>query len=195
MCAMHYARWHRHGDPNIVHRVNRLDPKLFWATVTVGFNGCWIWTGPLRGEYGSVRVGQQSIPAHRYAYELEYGEYDRALHVCHKCDNPPCVNPDHLFLGTAADNVADMVAKGRNRTGKNHPFYGRKVEHSPEFKAVVSAKMRGARNHQAKLNDVDAVEILRSGMSRKEAAERYGISLQTASDLIAGRTWKHLHEG
>lgn len=76
--------------------------------------GCWEWFGTLdRYGYGVFKNGRKSIKAHRYSYELHYGNFDKKLHVLHHCDNPRCVNPDHLFLGTNRDNVADRTAKKR----------------------------------------------------------------------------------
>lgn len=75
---------------------------------------CWNWLGTLdRYGYGKFQIGRKTIKAHRYSYELYHGPFDSKLHVLHRCDNPRCVNPDHLFLGTNRDNVADRTAKKR----------------------------------------------------------------------------------
>lgn len=78
-------------------------------------NGCMEWQGVRRKDgYGVLFVGKRRVSAHRYSYQLHYGvTLDSLQLVCHKCDNPPCANPDHLFIGTHQDNVADMIAKGR----------------------------------------------------------------------------------
>lgn len=77
-------------------------------------SGCWIWTANATGDgYGLILVDRKRQYAHRFSYRLHYGELDKALHVLHRCDVPYCVNPDHLFLGTQADNMRDMRRKNR----------------------------------------------------------------------------------
>jgi hypothetical protein len=92
------------------------DVCLFWAKVdkSRGPNGCWLWQGRRRGTPCTAKVGDTVISAHRAAYTITNGPIPHGLCVCHKCDLPSCVNPAHLFLGTHADNVRDMYAKGRH---------------------------------------------------------------------------------
>lgn len=89
----------------------------FWDRKTVTESGCWEWIGSKRHfGYGQVYFkGRPGRKAHRVAWERTYGPIPEGMGVLHKCDNPPCINPDHLFLGTPEDNVQDMFKKGRQR--------------------------------------------------------------------------------
>ena len=95
--------------------------RTFWSQVTKTAT-CWLWVGPLtRYGYGDIRSGKgKHIGAHRFLYEWAVGEIPDGLFVLHRCDVRNCVRPDHLFLGTAKDNAADMVAKGRQCLGEKN---------------------------------------------------------------------------
>ena len=105
----------------------------FWQKVEKN-EGCWIWTGSKsKLGYGYFQINNKTKYAHRVSKELRHGSIAEGLVVCHKCDNPSCVNPDHLFIGTMKDNMLDKMKKGRgrnNNTDKTHCIHGH--EFTPE---------------------------------------------------------------
>src|SRR5262245_33607729 len=119
MCRKHYMRWYRHGDPGAV--LTAWDARgraplveRFWAKVAVGNSAeCWVWQAYCRPDgYGQFQYSRANPrTAHRVAYELTYGPIPAGQEVCHRCDTPPCCNPDHLFLGSHHENMTDMADK------------------------------------------------------------------------------------
>lgn len=110
LCGMHYARWKKHGDPTF----ERSLAERLWARCVETETGCLEWQGHTLRRYGQIGVGTRQLKyTHRVAWELTHGPIPDGMMVCHRCDNPPCCNPDHLFLGEPIDNTTDMIAKGR----------------------------------------------------------------------------------
>ncbi len=145
--------------------------KLFWGFVN-NTETCWLWTGgrSTRG-YGEISLGGYRDRAHRVSWTIHYGPIPEDGVICHRCDNPPCVRPDHLFLGTQADNVKDMTDKGR--------------------RVVVC----GEKQHLAKLTVSDVLEIRRrseEGEVSRVIAEPYGVDPATVRAVIGRKTWKHV---
>ena len=119
-CVKHYQRWKKYGNPHTMKQ------RYLRGTVEERFNhytnksgrGCWEWVGLKdKDGYGSLKVEGRMTKAHRLSWGFYKGVIPKNMCVCHRCDNPPCVNPEHLFLGTGKDNVADRDAKGRQAKG------------------------------------------------------------------------------
>jgi len=166
-----------------------------------GDNECWEWQGArIHFGYGAFKLRGKSVKAHRVAWELANGPIPSGLFVCHRCDNPPCCNPNHLFLGTHADNTADMVAKGRAVAGDRH----HSVVH-PECLARGNRHWtrtrpqnlrRGASHPRAKLSE-DDVRAIRAtyalgGVRQVDLADKYGVPQTAISQVIRRATWKEV---
>jgi len=155
--------------------------KRFWALVSVGTsNDCWEWSGFLTKKgYGMFGVGDRTRRANRVAWTIQNGPIPQGLLVCHHCDNPPCCNPSHLFLGTHMDNMRDMVEKGRS------PI--------PSF---FENFVRGEKQHSAKLTDSKVLNMCQryknGDITFESLATEYGISKFACRLAIQGRTWKHV---
>jgi hypothetical protein len=172
----------------------------FWSKVRITPE-CWLWTARhTRKGYGMFKQGSLDRLAHRVAWEEVNGPIPPGLCVLHKCDNPPCVRPDHLFLGTQADNIADRDAKGRQARGdrngsRTHPeCRTRGDEHwtrQDRIKAKANGR-RGERHHAAKLtwSQVAQIRQLRSsGLTLKQLAANFGVAFQRIGEIINNKSW------
>jgi hypothetical protein len=200
MCGMHYTRWQLTGDPLVLspNRSNNprplpttiiTDPVFlcrFWTRVDTNgpvqrskLGRCWVWTGKRRESgYGRVRVGIRDPEtgryyepqAHRVSWFLFTGEDPGELLGLHRCDNPPCVRPTHLWLGTRAANNRDRDVKGRQNRGK--------------------------RNGSAKLTDEVVLELRNLHATgrylQRELAARFGVNRATVSEIVNRKRWIHL---
>jgi hypothetical protein len=150
------------------------------------FGPCWLWAGhTTTAGYGELWVEGVRWLAHRYAYKLVRGCLDRALFACHSCDNPACVNPDHIFLGTQQANLDDCSRKGRTMRGERNARYTH-----PETTA------RGERGGNAKLTAEKVRDMRKAhfvdGVPYYRLAAQYGVCKATAREAIVGTTWAHL---
>lgn len=170
-------------------RIRSTTEERFWAKVCKSEDdGCWLWTASTNPQgYGCFRNSQDGSleSAHRASYRLAFGEIPEGLFVCHRCDVRLCVRPSHLFLGTPAENVADMIAKGRECRGDQHPLR-RHPERIP----------RGAAVGTAKLSEADVLNIRQTynvgGVSHAELGRRFGVNQSTITRIIRKKRWAHL---
>jgi hypothetical protein len=146
--------------------------ERFWAKVSKS-DGCWLWTGSRNDRgYGNFNNNGRTVQAHRLSYELAMGPIPKGMNVCHRCDSPGCVNPDHLFLGTHLDNMRDRDAKGRR------------------------VAPRGEANGFAKLTEAQVIEIreryIPYKVSLPRLAREYGVHHSTIYDIVRGVTWTRI---
>lgn len=144
----------------------------FWDKVKVGKRDeCWPWQGETWRGYGRYWLNGKRRRAHRIAFLLAYGGFDPSLKILHRCDNPPCCNPRHLFAGTQKDNVTDMIRKGRSVVvGVSHSRY--------------------VRGSHVKLDDAEVREIKASNENNRTWARRLGVSESSVSRARRGLAFK-----
>lgn len=168
-CSPHYCKLYKAGkSPGY-----RTFAERLWPMTQVTAAGCWEYTGTRDREgYGRFYVRgphlnrQKGRRAHRVAWEITNGPIPHGLIVRHRCDNPPCCNPDHLELGTQADNMRDRSERGNAPQGEGHP--------------------------QAKLSARDVRQIreaVAAGARRQAMADSYGVSYDTISRIVTGKNW------
>jgi hypothetical protein len=147
--------------------------ERFWSKVNIkSENECWEWI-KFKNKKGYGLFGLNAIPegAHRVSWRFTYGDIPESLCVLHKCDNPACCNPAHLFLGTNQDNVNDRVAKNR------------------------SSDLRGSKHYRAKLTEIKVLEIrslYKMGIRQSSIAKTYKVNQGTISNIIDKKTWTHI---
>lgn len=173
-CPVTIRNWLRHFSIQVRGKTLPLKDRL-WNNVDVrGADECWEWVaGKNYKGYGRLNVGgRQLMLAHRLAWVLACGEIPEGLCVCHHCDNPACCNPSHLFLGTNADNMADMVAKGR---------------------ASHATGLRGSAHPRAKLTEAGVLEIRRlweeASLSQREIGKMFGVGRRAIGKIVRRENW------
>jgi len=158
-------------------------------TLVLSDEKCWLWQGAkLKTGYGVVQHQRKQYKAHRAAFSIHKGQIPDGMFVCHHCDNPSCVNPSHLFLGTPQDNMTDKVIKDRQSRGESHAMSFAK---SAKY---LSAIVRGEKHGQSKLTDEQRnciVKLLNDGkITQSKIANMFGITQSNVS--VIGRRWRAL---
>lgn len=158
----------------------------FWSHV-IKIDGCWIWTASKRYKgYGAFCWRRDGVliqgRAHRYSYELHYGTFPDELFVLHKCDNPPCVNPKHLFLGTVLDNNLDMCRKGRHVSGTS------------KTPVELCKYKKGRDHHNVKIDEsvVRQIRMDKEKMSYSNLSLKYGLSLSHLHRIVNRKVWSYV---
>jgi len=148
--------------------IDDLNIDRFWSKVDRS-DGCWNWTaGKNDAGYGQIKVAGKVLKAHRVSYFLRHQTIPHQLFICHSCDNPACVNPDHLFPGTTAENQKDKARKDR------------------------SWRPVGACHHLTHLSDVDVLEIRARPDKYRLIAADYNVSWSTIERIKNRKTWSHI---
>lgn len=166
--------------------------ELFWSKVKIMLpSECWEWTcGKTPRGYGAFGLNGRQIRAHRVAYALSHESAPAGILVLHKCDNPPCCNPLHLFLGTSKDNTQDMMTKGRNRFKPGDPSIFNIGKWRAEHMPFIGSSHPHSMLNEAKVLRIKA--LIRDGVKGVEIARQFGCSTYTVSLIKTGKQWRHV---
>ncbi len=170
LCSRHYRRHQLGKDIDAPSYFDKTPKERLFERV-VKTTSCWNWTGSTRptGWYGCISVNGKNVSTHRLSYEIHIGPIPKGLCVLHKCDNPLCVNPDHLFLGTSKDNVIDSVDKGRNAKGE----FCNKLN-------MTEGDVRIIR------------DLVSAGCKQCYIVDFFGLKKMTVGEIVRRKTWKHI---
>jgi hypothetical protein len=172
-----YGSWSKARRDRHASACRKLTDKDRIQRYIIKSTGCWEWQGAINSTgYGTIGIGsrrdnsRRTILAHRMSYEIFVGPIPNSLNVLHKCDNPSCINPSHLFLGTIADNVHDMMSKGRHKC------------------------LRGSQVKSSVLNEVAVrkVKSLFGKMNDCQIARKFGVSDSLIWGIRHGYSWRHV---
>lgn len=178
----------------------KLTPKQetrFWSKVDKSEhpNGCWLWMKARTNGYGCVNLNRKTYKSHRVAWALACGGSMPPSHlcVCHRCDNPLCVNPSHLWLGTLAENNRDRSLKGRSASSATHP--GAFAQGDEHYTRRLGALVKGEAHPFSKLTEtgVRAIRALaEQGIPQAVIAEKFGLPRPTICKVVHRTTWAHI---
>lgn len=147
---------------------------LLYNNIFIADNNCWEWQGITRNNYGEIDYKGKRFKTHRFSYMLKNNNFNipSKIKICHICDNPKCINPDHLFSGTQKDNIYDMENKNR------------------------SVHLKGSKNGNSKVTEDQVIKIRNEystkKFSQRELGEKYGLSSSMVGEIIRGNFWKHI---
>lgn len=169
-------RWESNPDQYPLDKVFSPLARKFYRDVEgklsnfdISTGGCWVWKGNKTHDgYGRVRFEGKKRRAHMVSYEHFFGKIPEGKMICHKCGNPLCINPEHLYAGTASDNYADMVRHGR----ANRP--------------------KGRQIHTARLTELQVIEIRADHRTTRALAAVYGVGKSTIQQVKSGASWRHI---
>ena len=171
-CSTHYHAWNRYGDPlSIKNASGSPEDRLRFYGWTITESGCWEWNGSRnKSGYGVLNIENKILRVHRLAYTTWVGPIPEGQVVRHKCDNPPCMNPEHLELGTQNDNLTDIQLRGHHSRGEDR--------------------------YNSKLNARQVLDIRKryseGCITQKTLSLEYKVSVQTIAAIIQRRNWKHV---
>ncbi len=170
--------------------------QRFWEKVQKT-DGCWIWTGATTQGYGVIRAEGPSramIRAPRLSYEIHVGPIPKGKHILHHCDNPPCTNPEHLFVGTSKDNAEDMVRKGRSTKGRSTSTWV--ARGNVHYTRRIPCAQVGQKNNGSKLTDKQVQEIrnlyAQGNISQSKLGKMFNVSQTAVGHILRRITWNHL---
>jgi hypothetical protein len=175
-CLKHHKKLIKYGNP-LERKINRdyvhgTPKEKFIKSYQLNENGCWIWTAIInKNGYGIICIKRKRILAHRFSYEFHVKKIPEGMIICHRCDNPGCVNPNHLFIGTHADNIKDKLQKGRGDC--------------PKGEKCVRAKLTNEKVLQIR-------EMIKDGIFNILIAEKFGVHPNTILAIKKGKAWRHV---
>ena len=157
-----------------------MNKKQFWSNVRKQKDGCWIWTGTGRGNgYGYAYYEGKDHNTHRLSWQLTKGAIPKGLFVCHACDVPKCVNPDHLWLGTSGENLRDASRKGCTNKGE--------MMHTHKLTAKIVLKLRAYAYERGAIKGGSC-----TNWGLRKLAEKYNVSVSAVARAARGETWRHV---
>jgi len=174
-------------------------PGIFWGFVSKN-DGCWEWQGNKSPKgYGIISYKGKSWRAHRLAYMFTFGEFPKNLCVLHRCDNPSCVRPDHLWLGTLGENNSDRASKGRTATGNQHGSHTKPDKRATGDKhgsrKHPESWRRGETHHNTTLveDDIRTIrKLYEPKINTRSLAARFNVSVDTIRRIATFKTWGHI---